>query len=132
MCDRGHQPRIRRARGHLRDRDVGLRAAPTALTNSGYPSRVAIAIGLLKTLLEAALSAQVQRKVIRALGWSTARVSFVEAFGLVDVDVRHATPIEPLVLAALRVAPLSKVEELFVQARSRFPALRTDGIAGAS
>jgi hypothetical protein len=93
---------------------------------------VLVELGMLTPeQLVAALSAQVQRKVIRALRWTYSRVSFVEAFGLVDVDVRNLTPLEPLVLAALRLAEPPNVEELLAQARTRHPALRTDGLAGA-
>lgn len=93
---------------------------------------VLVELGMLTPeQLVAALSAQVQRKVIRALRWTYSRVSFVEAYGLVDVDVRNLTPLEPLVLAALRLAEPPNVEDLLAQARTRHPALRTDGLAGA-
>jgi hypothetical protein len=76
--------------------------------------------------LHAALSAQVRQKVVRALGWTGARVGFVECFGPLELAERFPTPVEPLVLAALRLADRERVAELFLQAKSRYPQLRSE------
>jgi hypothetical protein len=81
--------------------------------------------------LNAALSAQVRHKVVRAIGWAGAQVSFMECHGMLSVAAHHSTPLEPLVLAALRVAERARVDELFDQARSRFVGLRADRAARA-
>lgn len=80
--------------------------------------------------LHAALSAQVRQKVVRALGWPSASFTFFECYGSLDVRGRYPTPLEPLVLAALRLAEPQGVEALFDQARDRWVALRGDPIPG--
>lgn len=82
---------------------------------------------LTKAQLDAALSAQVRQKVVRAIGWGTSTFRFVECHGPLDVAARFATPVEPLVLAALRLAPEDHVEELLDLALTRYPVLRGDG-----
>ncbi|HEY8073027.1 MAG TPA: DUF4388 domain-containing protein [Labilithrix sp.] len=82
--------------------------------------------------LHAALSAQVRQKVVRALGWPGARVSFVECHGALDVGGNHPTQLEPLLLAALRRVEASRLDDLFDQARGRFVALRSDRAAATA
>lgn len=78
--------------------------------------------------LDAALSAQVRQKVIRAIGWGVSTFRFFECHGgALDIAARFATPLEPLVLAALRLAPEEHVEELLDLALTRYPELRGDG-----
>lgn len=78
----------------------------------------------------AALSAQVQQKVMRALAWSSATFRFVESHGPLEVPDRFITAIEPLVIAALRLADRERIDALLSQARPRYAALRGDGGTG--
>jgi hypothetical protein len=80
--------------------------------------------------LNAALSAQVRQKVVRALGWTATAFTFVECHGPLEIDGRYPTPLEPLVLAALRLAEPDAVDKLFEQARDRWVALRGDPVPG--
>jgi hypothetical protein len=90
---------------------------------------ILIDLGFLTPVqLEAALSAQVRQKVIRAIGWGASTFRFFECHGGgLDIAARFATPLEPLVLAALRLAPEEHVEELLDLALTRYPELRGDG-----
>jgi hypothetical protein len=102
------------------------------LTKKGEKAKlgeILIALGFLTPVqLEAALSAQVRQKVIRAIGWGTSTFRFFECHGGgLDIAARFATPLEPLVLAALRLAPEEHVEELLDLALTRYPELRGDG-----
>jgi tetratricopeptide (TPR) repeat protein len=78
----------------------------------------------------AALSAQVQQKVMRALAWSSATFRFLESHGPLDLADRFVTAIEPLVIAALRLADQERIFVLLSQARPRYPALRGDRLPG--
>jgi hypothetical protein len=103
-----------------------------ALTKKGDKARlgeILISLGFLTPAqLEAALSAQVRQKVIRAIGWGASTFRFFECHGgALDIAARFATPLEPLVLAALRLAPEEHVEELLDLALTRYPELRGDG-----
>ena len=79
--------------------------------------------------VNAALAAQVQQKVVRALSWPSTTVSVMECDAPLVLLGRFATPIEPLLVAALRLADREKVEDLLVQIRERCPRLRPDSIA---
>lgn len=103
-----------------------------ALTKKGQKAKlgeILIELGFLTPVqLEAALSAQVRQKVIRAIGWGASSFRFFECHGGgIDIAARFATPLEPLVLAALRLAPEEHVEELLDLALTRYPELRADG-----
>src|SRR3954451_19361985 len=66
---------------------------------------VFVDLGLLTTQqVRAALAAQVQSKVLRSLGWRSARFRFMESPGPLELGDRFPTPVEPLVIAALRLA----------------------------
>ncbi len=84
---------------------------------------------LTKAQLDAALSAQVRQKVVRAIGAGASSFRFVECHGPLEIAARFATPVEPLVLAALRLAPEESVEEMLDLALTRYPILRGDGTA---
>lgn len=84
---------------------------------------------LTKAQLDAALSAQVQKKVVRAIGWGASSFRFVECHGALELTTRFPTSLEPLVLAALRVAPEESIDELLDLALTRYPVLRGDGTA---
>ena len=79
---------------------------------------------------EHATEAQVQQKLMRALAWSSATFRFIESRGPLDVPNRLVTTIEPLVIAALRLADRERLEELILQARPRYAALRGDSVPG--
>jgi tetratricopeptide (TPR) repeat protein len=82
---------------------------------------VFVELGMLtQQQVHAALSAQVRQKVVRALGWSTAKLSVMESYGPLEVAGRFPTQLEPLVIAALRLVPEDEVEELFDQAKARY------------
>jgi hypothetical protein len=92
---------------------------------------VFVEMGLLtEGQVHAALAAQVQQKVMRALAWSSATFRFVESQGPLDLPERFVTVIEPLVIAALRLADRERIDELLSQARSRYAALRGDAGPG--
>ena len=104
------------------------------LKKNGKPARlgeVLVELGMLtRQQLHAALSAQVQQKVVRALGWPTATIRFLECYGPLDLYSRFATSIEPLVPAALRLVDAARIEELFAQSLDRYPSLRSDPVPG--
>ena len=109
------------------ERMANLRAAG----KKAFLGEVFVALGLLtKEQLHAALSAQVQQKVLRALAWSSARFRFIESRGPLELAHRFATPIEPLVVAALRLADRDRVAALLEQGRDRHVALRGDHAPG--
>src|SRR4051812_44819304 len=72
-------------------------------------------------------AAEVKSKVTRALGWPSAQFSFFECHGgPLELAHRFGTPVEPLMIAALRLADREPIDELLGQARDRFAALRAD------
>lgn len=86
---------------------------------------VFVELGLLTPQqVHAALAAQVQQKAVRALAWPTATVVFVECHGALDVIGRFATPIEPLVVAAVRLADRERIDDLLAHTRERYPTVR--------
>jgi hypothetical protein len=88
-------------------------------------------LGLLTAeQVHAALAAQVQQKVLRALAWSSATFRFIETDAPLDVPHRFETAIEPLAIAALRLGDRERIDELLAQARPRYAALRGDGGLG--
>ena len=89
---------------------------------------VFVDLGLLsEQQVRAALAAQVQSKALRALAWPQARFRFMECFGgPLELKDRFVTPIEPLVIAALRLAEREDIDGLLVQALPRHAVLRTD------
>jgi len=92
---------------------------------------VFVELGLLtKDQVFAALAAQVQQKVMRALAWSSATFRFVESLGPLDIADRFTTAVEPLVIAALRLADRERIDALLSQARPRYASLRGDVGAG--
>lgn len=106
----------------------------TELRASGKPAKlgeVFVALGLLtRDQVHAALSAQMQQKVMRALGWAAATFRFIESPGPLEIADRFETPIEPLVVAALRLADRERIDELLSQSRPRHAALRGDRVPG--
>ncbi|MBX3190366.1 MAG: hypothetical protein KF819_25425 [Labilithrix sp.] len=92
---------------------------------------VVVQLGLLSPeQVHAALSAQVQEKLVRALAWTAARLDFFECHGALDVAGNFATPLEPLVVAALKLADREKLDALLAQARRRYASLvKRDAIA---
>jgi hypothetical protein len=93
---------------------------------------VFVDLGLLSVeQVRAALAAQVQSKALRALAWPQARFRFMESFGPLVLKDRFVTPIEPLVVAALRLAEREDIDALLAQALPRHAVLRSDapGIA---
>lgn len=101
------------------------------LSTRGTPARLGEVLLEMKVLtkaqLDAALSAQVRQKVVRAIAAGSSSYRFIECHGALQVAARFATPVEPLALAALRLAPEDQVEELLDLALTRYPALRGDG-----
>ncbi|MEA2752007.1 MAG: hypothetical protein QOI41_6150 [Myxococcales bacterium] len=92
---------------------------------------VFVELGLLtREQVIAALSAQVQQKVMRALAWSSATFRFLESHGPLELSDRFVTVIEPLVIAALRLADRERIDALLSQARPRYAALRGDRLPG--
>lgn len=102
----------------------------TELRASGKKSmlgEVFVDLGLLSVeQVRAALAAQVQAKALRALAWPQARFRFMESFGPLVLKDRFVTPIEPLVVAALRLAEREDIDSLLAQALPRHAALRRD------
>jgi hypothetical protein len=92
---------------------------------------VFVELGLLTAeQVSAALSAQVQQKVMRALAWSGSTFRFIESHGPLDIADRYTAAIEPLVIAALRLADRERIDALLSQARPRYAALRRDPAPG--
>ena len=88
---------------------------------------VFVDLGLLSTeQVRAALAAQVQSKALRALAWPQARFRFMESFGPLVLKDRFVTHIEPLVIAALRLAEREDIDTLLGQALARHAILRSD------
>ncbi len=88
---------------------------------------VFVDLGLLsEQQVRAALAAQVQAKALRALAWPQARFRFMESFGALELKDRFVTPIEPLVIAALRLAEREDIDALLVQGLPRHAVLRSD------
>ncbi len=88
---------------------------------------VFVDLGLLSTeQVRAALAAQVQSKALRALAWPQARFRFMESFGPLVLKDRFVTHIEPLVIAALRLAEREDIDTLLGQALARHAVLRSD------
>ena len=92
---------------------------------------VFVELGLLThEQVTAALSAQVQHKVMRALAWSSATFRLLECHGPLDLADRFVTAVEPLVISALRLADRERISALLAQARPRYVALRADRLPG--
>ena len=88
---------------------------------------VFVDLGLLsEQQVRAALAAQLQSKAMRALGWSNARFRFIESPGPLVLSDRFVTPLEPLVVAALRLADREPVDALLAGARERHAAIHGD------
>gem|GEM_PF-6637652 len=108
----------------------------TALRASGRTTKLGELVverGLLtREQLHAALAAQVQEKVLRALAWPQAALSFLASDGPLAVAGRHPTSLEPLVLAALRAEPRDALEALLAQALDRHVSLRSDVAVGGT
>jgi hypothetical protein len=104
------------------------------LRSAGKTARlgeVFVELGLLThEQVMAALAAQVQQKVMRALAWSSATFRFLESHGPLELADRFVTPVEPLVIAALRLADQERIFTLLSQARPRYAALRGDRLPG--
>lgn len=102
--------------GTLTEAQYALVLEKVALgSRNGRPVRfgeAAIAMGLL-TLAQrdAALSSQVRNKVTRCLGWDRVEHTF-EPVALPPSLDRHPTPLEPLLLGALRTAPRAEIDRL--------------------
>lgn len=94
---------------------------------------VMVELGILRPeQVHAALFAQVQQKVVRALGWAASTPSFAEAHGGLAFEGRFAVALEPLVVAALRAADPEKLASIFTQSTARYPVLRVDDGASRS
>ncbi|MDB4933565.1 MAG: hypothetical protein JWP87_537, partial [Labilithrix sp.] len=92
---------------------------------------VFVDLGLLSAeQVHAALAAQVQQKVMRALAWANASFRFIETEAPLAIADRFNTAVEPLAIAALRLADRERIDELLVQARPRYAALRGDRVPG--
>ena len=73
---------------------------------------------------------QVKQRIVRALGWANARLGFVESPGPLALDERFTIAVEPLAVAALRLADREDIDELLSQARARFATLHYDPAEG--
>lgn len=113
--------------GTLSEAQYALVLEKVALgSRNGRPVRfgeAAIAMGLL-TLAQrdAALSSQVRSKVTRCLGWDRVEHTFQPSPLPPSLD-RHPTPLEPLVLGALRTAARAEIDRLLGLPELGYPTL---------